>query len=225
MPLPLPSTVQACQIRPPQFSRGFHRRLEELLVWRRDVRHFRNDPVSEELLDHLLDLVQLAPSVGNSQPWRFVRVRSPAGRASIKANFEECNKKALAGYTGERAKSYAQLKLAGLDRAPVQLAVFADGDTFQGLGLGRLTMPETLTWSVVGAIHILWLAARSRGLGLGWVSILDPLEVRRSLDVPPSWTLTAYLCLGWPEEQHDVPELARLGWQDRTSVGRAVLDR
>lgn len=208
-----------------QFDDEFCAHFETLLVWRRDVRCFRPDPVPAGLLEHLLDLVQLAPSVGNSQPWRFVQVESTGARASVRASFERCNREALSGFTGERARTYAGLKLAGLDRAPVQLAVFCDGSTQQGHGLGRLTMPETLTWSVVGAVHILWLAARSRGLGLGWVSILDPIEVTQALDVPSSWRLIAYLCLGWPEEAHDTPELARLSWQDRTARGRSVLRR
>ncbi len=209
----------------PLFDDEFCARFEKLLVWRRDVRGFKPHPVPADLLEHLLDLVQLAPSVGNSQPWRFVQVESAEARASIRASFERCNREALAGFTGERARTYAGLKLAGLDRAPVQLAAFCDGSTLQGHGLGRLTMPEALTWSVVGAINILWLAARSRGLGLGWVSILDPSEVTQALNVPSSWRLIAYLCLGWPEEVHDTPELERLGWQDRTVQSRAILRR
>lgn len=200
-------------------------RLDELLVWRRDVRRFKADPVPQSLIEHLLDLFQLAPSVGNSQPWRLVRVESPEARAAVQTSFEQCNHDALAGYTGERAKAYAGLKLSGLDRAPVQLGVFCDEATEQGGGLGRLTMPETLAWSVVGAVHLLWLSARARGLGLGWVSILDPIGVAQALDVPSSWRLIAYLCLGWPEEEHEIPEIERFGWQSRTGLGRSVLTR
>ena len=210
---------------PPLFDDDFRIQFEELLVWRRDVRRFRSDPVPPHLEERLLDLVQLAPSVGNSQPWRFVRVKSEKARKVVRTSFEQCNRKALAGYEGTRAKAYAELKLSGLDRAPLQLAVFCEEATNQGHGLGRATMPETLAWSVVGAIHLLWLSARVHGLGLGWVSILDPVEVTRALDVPPSWKLIAYLCLGWPEDVYDVPELERLHWQARTTEGRLVLDR
>jgi 5,6-dimethylbenzimidazole synthase len=176
-------------------------------------------------VDRLLDLVQLAPSVGNSQPWRFVWVESARARSVVRASFERCNREALAGFTGERAQTYSRLKLSGLDQAPVHLAVFCDEATEQGDGLGRRTMTETPAWSVVGAVHLLWLAARAYGLGLGWVSILDPVQVADALEVPSHWRLIAYLCLGWPQEEHDIPELQRLGWQARTMQGRIVLRR
>jgi 5,6-dimethylbenzimidazole synthase len=210
---------------PPEFSRLFHDQFEALLTWRRDVRRFLADPIPEPLIESLLDLAQLAPSVGNSQPWRFVRVDGKAARKAIRANFERCNEKALAGYAGDQAKIYASLKLSGLDDAPLQLAVFCDEATDQGDGLGQGTMPETLVFSVVGAVHLLWLAARAQGLGLGWVSILEPAEVKQSLDVPETWRLVAYLCLGWPQELDTVPELERLGWQSRTNAGRKILKR
>jgi 5,6-dimethylbenzimidazole synthase len=113
--------------------------------------------------------------------------------------------------------------LAGLDAAPVQLAVFCDRATPQGHGLGSRTMPETLDYSVVGMIAGLWLAARAAGLGLGWVSILDPLAVGAALGAPASYKFIAFLCLGWPEEEHVDPELVRCGWQDRTAAGRRVV--
>jgi 5,6-dimethylbenzimidazole synthase len=216
------STLQLC---PPTFEADFCDRFEDLLIWRRDVRSFRLAPVPQALVDHLLDLVQFAPSVGNSQPWRFVSVESADARAVVRASFERCNREALAGFTGEHAQTYARLKLSGLSQAPVQLAVFCDEATEQGNGLGRHTMPETLAWSVVGAVHVLWLAARARGLGLGWVSILDPVQVAEVLEVPSAWQLIAYLCVGWPEEEQDTPELERLGWQSRTAQGRIVLRR
>jgi len=98
----------------------------------------------------------------------------------------------------------------------VHLAVCADEKTGQGHGLGRQTMPETLRYSVVAAIQTLWLAARAEGLGVGWVSILDPDITRTTLDLPEGWTFVAYLCLGWPEEEHDDPELERHGWEQRS---------
>ncbi|MEN3287203.1 MAG: 5,6-dimethylbenzimidazole synthase, partial [Bradyrhizobium sp.] len=116
---------------------------------------------------------------------------------------------------GERRLAYAKLKLAGLGQAPVHLAVCADEATDVGHGLGRQTMPETLRYSVVTAVQILWLAARAEGLGVGWVSILDPDAACRTLELPRDWSLVAYLCIGWPEEEHDDPELERHGWQER----------
>ena len=177
------------------------------------------------LIEHLLDLAQLAPSVGNSQPWRWVEVRSADRRAAIRANFSAANAKALAAQSGERANLYATLKLAGLDNAPRHFAVFCENATAQGHGLGTRTMPEMLEASVCGMINTFWLAARTRGLGVGWVSILDPAAATQTLDVPPSWKLVAYLCVGWPIEEHIDPELVRHNWQARTNAGRQILAR
>jgi 5,6-dimethylbenzimidazole synthase len=207
------------------FGHPFQAELAELLAWRRDVRHFRSDPVPEAVVDRLLDLACLAPSVGNSQPWRFVDVASAARRAAIIENYQAANAQALSGYRGERAALYASLKLSGLQEAPVQLAVFSDETTGQGLGLGRATMPETLRYSAVIAVHTLWLAARARGLGLGWVSIIDPVAATKSLEVPESWSFVAYLCIGWPIEDHAEPELQQRGWQSREAACRQVLRR
>jgi len=201
--------------RPPQFDAAFKAQFAELVRWRRDVRRFRFDPVDPKLLEKLLALAACAPSVGLSQPWRFVLVESAERRRAIRDNFSQANKAALEGYDGERQARYAQLKLEGLTQAPIHLVVCADETTTQGHGLGRQTMPETIRYSVVAAIQTLWLAARAEGLGLGWISILDPDAVRSTLDLPQDWTFIAYLCLGWPEEEHDDPELERHGWQPR----------
>jgi 5,6-dimethylbenzimidazole synthase len=209
----------------PEFDEGFRQQFEELLRWRRDVRSFRSDPVDSRLLEHLLGLASLAPSVGYSQPWRFVLVESPACRESIRASFEHCNRKALKSYSGEKAKLYANLKLAGLRDAPVQLAIFVTTNTKQGSGLGRITMPETLEYSAVLAVYALWLAARTYGLGLGWVSILDPIEVNRGPNIPNSWKLIAYLCIGYPREDNSSPELLRRGWERTAPLKRLVVRR
>jgi 5,6-dimethylbenzimidazole synthase len=206
----------------PAFDAAFRDKLAELIAWRRDVRLFRETPVPEGLIDDLLDLVQLSPSVGNSQPWRWVRVDSPEKRTEVGANFRLCNARARAEYPDAQADSYAALKLEGLSKAPLQFAVFCDMETAQGHGLGRRTMPETAEYSTTNMIATFWLAARAAGLGVGWVSILDPVRVSQDLGVPPAWNFIAYLCVGWPEEQHLDPELERFGWQARTGAGRQV---
>ena len=205
----------------PQFDPVFRQRFADLVRWRRDVRRFRSDLVSPERIEQLLDLASHAPSVGFCQPWRFVLVESPERRAMIIENFTRANQAALAGYDGERRALYATLKLEGLTQAPVHLVVCADEGAATGHRLGRVTMPETLRYSVVAAIQTFWLAARAEGLGVGWVSILDPAAVCRELELPPDWSLIAYLCVGWPQEEHDDPELERHGWETR--LGQTVI--
>lgn len=212
-------------IDPPDFDAAFAARLDTLFAWRRDVRRFRPDPLDEATLRACLAAAHRAPSVGNSRPWRFVRVSDPARREAVIASFGQCNALAAAGYEGERAARYRALKLAGLREAPVHLAAFCDGETGTGLGLGRGTMPETLAYSVVGAVQCLWLAARARGIGVGWVSILDPCAVTEVLAVPPAWRLVAYLCLGRPQEEHPDPELERHGWQVEDPRGAKLYER
>jgi len=213
------------QAEKPLFDDAFRQNLEDLVRWRRDVRRFRPDPVAAAEVEALIGLAALAPSVGNSQPWRFVTVDDAARRQAVTANFEAANKDALSDYEGEQARLYASLKLAGLRDAPVHLAVFCDRATELGHGLGRKTMPETLAYSVVGAVTTLWLAARARGIGVGWVSILEPDGIARVLDVPATWALVAYLCVGYPVEEHTEPELDRAGWQKRLDAESFITRR
>jgi 5,6-dimethylbenzimidazole synthase len=199
----------------PNFDPAFRSHLQALLTWRRDVRRFRPDPFPEGTIERLIGLACLAPSVGLSQPWRFALVDLPARRAAVRDNFLHCNAAALAEQAPERARHYARLKLAGLDEAPCHLTVFADPTTRQGHGLGRLTMPETIDYSAVMAAHTLWLTARAEGIGMGWISILDPVAVAAALDVPADWRLIGYFCLGYPEDADTVPALERAGWEHR----------
>jgi 5,6-dimethylbenzimidazole synthase len=200
-----------------RFDADFQAEFAELVAWRRDVRRFRSEAVPEETLDHLFRLAELSPSVGNCQPTRLVRVDDENRREAVRQNFEAANRQALLAYDGERAQLYASLKLAGLREAPIHLAVFCDDATEQGHGLGARTMPETRRYSAVCALHTVWLAARAHGLGVGWVSILDPGRLAETLDVPRDWSFIAYLCVGWPQEERLTPELERAGWQARTA--------
>jgi 5,6-dimethylbenzimidazole synthase len=209
----------------PAFDDAFRTRLRALLTWRRDVRRFRGDPLPPATVERLIGLAALAPSVGLSQPWRFVVVADPTRRAAVRGNFACANAAALAAQMPERAAQYARLKLAGLDEAPCHLAVFADRATEQGHGLGRRTMPEMADYSVVAAVHTLWLAARAEGIGMGWVSILDPAAIGAILEVPPEWKLIGYYCLGYPAEDDDVPLLETAGWEARRAVPSVLIRR
>jgi 5,6-dimethylbenzimidazole synthase len=209
----------------PSFDVEFRERLRELVEWRRDIRRFRSTPLPPGLLARLIDLACLAPSVGLSQPWRFVIVADRGRRTAIRGNFERSNAAALAAQTPSKARDYARLKLAGLDDAPVHLAVFADPATSQGHGLGRRTMPEMIEYSVVAAVHTLWLLARAEGVGMGWVSILDPHDVAETLDVPRAWKLVGYFCIGYPETDERIPALEQAKWEHRRPSGEFVTER
>jgi 5,6-dimethylbenzimidazole synthase len=183
-----------------------------LLRWRRDVRHFSRRTVAEEDMRAMLACTSFAPSVGNAQPWRFVRLRSPGIRDTLAAHVDGQNARGAERYAGQaRFDHYVSLKLHGLREA--------------GHGLGIATMPEMLRYSCVLAIHTLWLAARLRGIGLGWVSILDPQTVHAMLDVPAEWSMVALLCIGYPAEDSDTPELERRRWQSRELWSDRVFER
>jgi 5,6-dimethylbenzimidazole synthase len=188
--------------------------LLRLMRWRRDVRRFRPEPVSETALLRLAEAMAFAPSVGNSRPWRVIRVDDPALRRVVGAHFDACNAAAAEVYGAARREAYRALPLAGIDTAPVQLAVFTDLDPPEGHGLGRRTMPETLVHSTAMAVYALALAARALNLGVGMVSILDPDHLHRLMDAPRGWRFWGWLCIGHPVEVDDRPQLERLRWQE-----------
>ena len=207
------------------FDAAFRQRLRELLAWRRDVRRFLRDPLPKGTIEELTALACLAPSVGLSEPWRFVIIEDATRRAAIRRNFALCNAQALAAQSWQRAARYARLKLAGLDDAPCHVAVFADRATPQGHSLGRHTMPEMIEYSAVTAVHTIWLAARAQGIGMGWVSILDPQAVAAILDVPAAWKFIGYFCLGYPQSAAEIPELQRSRWERRRRPGSFIIRR
>jgi 5,6-dimethylbenzimidazole synthase len=210
----------------PRFDADFSEQFMQLLRWRRDERHFAPRAVAEEAMHELLASASLAPSVGNAQPWRFVRLRSEDIREALADHVDAQNAPAAQRYAGQaRYDDYMALKLHGIREAPEILAVFCDEQPQAGHGLGIATMPEMLRYSCVTAIHTLWLAARVRGIGVGWVSILDPLAVVTMLHVPADWSLIALLCIGYPEEASSTPELERRGWQSREPLTDRVFDR
>ncbi|MBB4286889.1 5,6-dimethylbenzimidazole synthase [Roseospira goensis] len=226
--MPDPDTATATAFDPadpPVWDDAFRRDFAALLTWRRDVRRFRTDPIPEDTVTRLLGLAHLAPSVGFSQPWRFVRVRDPGRRRAVLEDHLAAKAEAGAVYDAETAPRYQALKLAGLDDAPVHLAVCCDTATTDGRGLGQQTMPETAPYSVVCAIHTLWLAARLEGIGLGWISIVHPARLHAVLDLPEAWTLVAYLCLGYPEAARPTPELIAAGWQARLPLEAVLAER
>ncbi|SEQ72816.1 5,6-dimethylbenzimidazole synthase [Sphingobium sp. YR768] len=210
----------------PDFDAAFGVQLDALMRWRRDVRHFRSDPVPDAEMQALLANVSLAPSVGHAQPWRLVRVRSGERRARLADHVDGQVLAAAERYADPAQRDqYRSLKLHGLREAPEILAVFSDDRPVAGHGLGIATMPEMLRYSTVMAIHGLWLTARARGIGMGWVSIVDPAALAAMLDVPGEWTLIALLCIGYPAQASDTPELEQRGWQAREPLTDRLFER
>ncbi len=190
---------------------------------RRDVRSgFLPDPLPNELLERLLAAAHSAPSVGLMQPTRFIVIRDAAVRRAVHAAFLEANAQALDGYTGEQRDQYSSLKLEGILEAPQNLCVVSDPHSTRGHRLGRQTMPETAVYSSVCAIQNLWLAARAEGVGVGWVSILDPDRLRDVLHIPPTLVTVAYLCVGFVDNFGSKPELERCGWEQRIPLSSVV---
>jgi len=209
----------------PIFDEAFRKKLFDLSKWRRDVRHFKSEPVDERIILDCLEEATHAPSVGNSQPWRFVFVDDLDKRSKLVEYFEQENAEALKSYGTERAGKYAKLKLEGIRQAPVQISVFADTETNVGYQLGSRSMPQAKVYSVVAAIQVLWFLLRSYGVGLGWVSILPPDKMVGLMEVDPSWTFIGHLCIGYPENETDIPELVQMKWQERLDFEKVIFRR
>jgi 5,6-dimethylbenzimidazole synthase len=194
---------------------GVYRAIRE----RRDVRSgFLPEPLSDEVLLRLLGAAHNAPSVGLMQPWRFIVLRSTRVRDQVRNLFAQAQQVAADTYEGERAELYRGLKLEGILEAPQNLCIACDPVSERGHRLGRHSMPETAIDSAVCAVQNLWLAARAEGIGVGWVSILDPEALKTLLGIPPHMVLVAYLCLGYVDEFQPRPELERLGWEQRVPL-------
>ena len=195
----------------------------EAIETRRDVRHFRSDPVPEAALARILRAAHHAPSVGFSQPWDFVLIRSRETRAAVKASFERERAREAARFEGARAELYRSLKLEGILESPLNVCVTCDRERGAPV-LGRTGAIDMDLFSTCLAVQNLWLAARCEGLGIGWVSILDRDELVRLLGLPAPVVPVAYLCLGYPEKPLDRPELESVGWRDRVDLRELVHD-
>ena len=193
----------------------------DAIYTRRDVREFRGDPVPPEVLERVLRAAHHAPSVGFMQPWDFVLLRAKAIRERVRESFARENARAAARYTGERKELYRSLKLEGILEAPLNICVTCDRER-GGEVLGRASIRETDLFSTCLAVQNLWLAARAEGLGVGWVSILDPGELAHLLELPPQVVPVAYLCVGYAIELAPTPLLERVGWRERLPLERVV---
>lgn len=201
------------------FNEDERKAVYRAIAERRDVRRgFLDVPLPDDLIMRLLQAAHNAPSVGFMQPSRFILIRDSGIRHTVHQLFKAANRRALDSYEGEQAELYSNLKLEGILEAPQNLCVVCDKESQRGHGLGRQTMPETAAYSTVCAIQNLWLAARSEGVGVGWVSILDPKELCSLLSVPDHMTVVAYLCLGYVESFAAQPDLEQFGWEKRIDL-------
>ncbi len=205
------------------FSEDERTAVYRAIAERRDVRHgFVDHPLPDELLLRLLAAAHRAPSVGLMQPSRFIVIRDATIRTAVHSIFADANAKAATTYDGVQGEHYAALKLEGILEAPQNLCVVCDTQNERGHGLGRQTMPETAIYSTVCAIQNLWLAARAEGVGVGWVSILDPVRLRATLHIPDHILPVAYLCIGYVDHFASEPELERAGWEKRMPLDATV---
>ncbi len=183
---------------------------------RRDVRaQFRPDPVPVDVLARLLRAAHHAPSVGFMQPWSFLLIEDKAIRQQVKSLFDRANAEARAMFEDDKGAAYARLKLEGILDSPLNLCITCDPDRAGPVVIGRTHIPEMDEYSTVCAVMNLWLAARAEGLGVGWVSILDPVSLKEVLGIPARVVPVAYLCLGYVTEFLDKPELELAGWRQR----------
>ncbi|MFE7511184.1 nicotinate-nucleotide--dimethylbenzimidazole phosphoribosyltransferase [Streptomyces sp. NPDC057540] len=190
---------------------------------RRDIRNgFRNDPIPHEVLLRVLEAAHTAPSVGHSQPWDFVVIRSAETRQTMHELAQRQREAYAKSLPKARAKQFKELKIEAILDTPVNIVVTADPTRGGRHTLGRYTQPQMAPYSSALAVENLWLAARAEGLGVGWVSFFDEREMVRTLGLPEHLEVVAYLCVGYVDEFPDEPELMQAGWSKRRPLAWVV---
>lgn len=197
--------------------------LRQIIGARRDVRRYRPEPVGDELLGRVLEAGHAAPSVGHSQPWRFIVVTDPATRDRAAAMADRQRLVQAAGLTPDRAQRLLDLQLEGIREAPLGVVVACDRRVAAAGVLGRATFPDADLWSCACAVQNMWLTARAAGLGMGWVTLFQPDELADLLGLPEGVETLGWLCLGWPDERPPAPGLERHAWSRRLPLDQVVL--
>jgi 5,6-dimethylbenzimidazole synthase len=206
------------------FSDDDRRAVYEVIGKRRDIRHFRaGAPLADEVLKRILGAAHQAPSVGYSQPWDFVVVRDRARRERIRESFLRVRAAEAARFpAGERREQYLAYKLEGILDSALNVCITVDLRPADEPTLGTTAQPESLRWSACCAVQNLWLAARAEGVGVGWVSIVEPEVLAAELALPAGVEPAAYLCIGWPVEFRDRPLLEETGWNARRPLAQVI---
>ncbi|NUO89374.1 MAG: 5,6-dimethylbenzimidazole synthase [Dermatophilaceae bacterium] len=197
--------------------------LERVVGARRDIRRYRPDPVPEDVLTAVLTAGHRGPSVGHSQPWRFLVVTEAQTRDTAALMADRCRLRQAAGMAEESARGLLDLRLEGIREAPVGVVVACDRRAPAAGVLGRATFPDADLWSCAAAIENMWLTARAHGLGLGWVTLFEPAELKQLLGLPDGVETLGWLCLGWPDERPPEPGLERAGWSRRLPLEQVVM--
>ncbi|WP_420175291.1 5,6-dimethylbenzimidazole synthase [Luteococcus sp. OSA5] len=205
------------------FDRATIEALDRVLTSRRDIRRFRPDPVPDELVRAIVEAGHAGPSVGHSQPWRFIVVQDAALRDRAAAMADRSRLWQAAQLAPQRGQQLLDLKLEGLREAPLGIVVACDRRTPAVGVLGRATFHDADMWSCAAAIENMWLTARAHGLGMGWVTLFEPAELAQLLGLPEGVETLGWLCLGWPDERPPSPGLERLAWSRKLPLDEVVL--
>ncbi len=210
---------------PNAYSKAEQSAIYRAIAERRDMRHFRPDPVAPEVLLRLLNAAHHAPSVGLMQPWRFIRITKPEIRQAIHAQVQD-ERLRTAKAIGEhldREDEFMRLKVEGIMQCG-ELLVAALCDHREKHIFGRRTIPEMDLASVCCAIQNLWLAARAEGLGMGWVSMFDPVSLGELLGIPEGGKAIAILCIGHVKVFYPSPMLVEEGWATERPLSDLVME-
>jgi 5,6-dimethylbenzimidazole synthase len=200
-------------------KKGFYKAIYS----RRDVRsHFTSRTIKDDILSRILNAAHHAPSVGFSQPWNFILIKDITTKKKIKDSFEEEKNRSSKLVEEPKRSKYLSFKLEGILESPVNLCVTYDPSKFGPFVIGRSSIPEAGLYSVCCAIQNLWLAARTEGVGLGWVSILSNDTLKEVLELPEHVVPIAYLCLGYVDEFAQRPDLETAGWLPRLDLKDVV---
>ena len=197
--------------------------LYKAIYSRRDVRsHFISRSIKDDILSRILNAAHHAPSVGFSQPWNFILIKDIITKKKIKDSFEEEKNRSSKLVEEPKRSKYISFKLEGILESPINLCVTYDPSKFGPFVIGRSSIPEAGLYSVCCAIQNLWLAARTEGVGLGWVSILSNDTLKEVLELPEHVVPIAYLCLGYVDEFAQKPDLETAGWLPRLDLKDVV---
>ena len=190
---------------------------------RRDVRsNFTSEQIDDQVLMRILKAGHHAPSVGFSQPWNFILIRNNETRKKIKKSFEKEKARSSKLIEDPKRSKYLSYKLEGILESSINICVTYDPKKFGPFVIGRSSMPETGTFSVCCAVQNMWLAARTEGIGVGWVSILSNETLREALNIPDHVVPVAYLCLGHVNKFETKPDLETSGWLPRLKLDDVI---